>query len=117
MSACSTKGRNFMWLQTKPALALIAVALSVVSPPLWAQGVGHYLAPRDQIVAIRAGHLFDSHNGHLFDNQVVLVHGERVAEVGSAIQIPSGATNQHVRFVPKSGQGSVMPVWSFMDDL
>ena len=54
-----------MWLQTKPALALIAVALSVVSPPLWAQGVGHYLAPRDQIVAIRAGHLFDSHNGHL----------------------------------------------------
>src|SRR5215468_12018057 len=81
-----------MWLQTKLAAALIAVALSVVSPPLLAQGVGHFLAPRDQIVAIRAGHLFDSRNGNLLDNQVVLVQGERAAEVGSAIQIPSGAT-------------------------
>jgi imidazolonepropionase-like amidohydrolase len=92
-----------MWLQTKPALALIAVALSVVSPPLWAQGVGHYLAPRDQIVAIRAGHLFDSHNGHLLDNQVVLVQGERIAEVGSAIQIPSGAT------IIELGSATVLP--------
>src|SRR5215472_11548792 len=79
---------DFMWLQTKLAVALVAVALALASPPLWAQGVGHYLAPRDQIVAIRAGHLFDSHNGHLLDNQVVLVQGERIAEVGSAIQIP-----------------------------
>ena len=81
-----------MWLQTKLAVALVAVALALASPPLWAQGVGHYLAPCDQIVAIRAGHLFDSHSGNLLDNQVVLVHGERIAEVGSAIQIPSGAT-------------------------
>src|SRR5262249_61601436 len=83
---------DFMWLQTKLAVALVAVALALASPPLRAQGVGHYLAPRDQIVAIRAGHLFDSHSGNLLDNQVVLVHGERIAEVGSAIQIPSGAT-------------------------
>ena len=79
-----------MWLQTK--LAVVLVALALASPPLWAQGVGHYLAPRDQVVAIRAGHLFDSRSGNLLDNQVVLVHGERIAEVGSAIQIPSGAT-------------------------
>jgi hypothetical protein len=78
-----------MLLQTKPAVALIDVAVSLVSPPLWAQGVGHYLAPCDQIVAIRAGHLFDSRNGNLLDNQVVLVQGERIAEVGSAIQIPA----------------------------
>jgi imidazolonepropionase-like amidohydrolase len=81
-----------MWLQTKLAVALVAVPLALASPPLWAQGVGHYLAPRDQVVAIRAKHLFDSHSGNLLDNQVVLVHGERIAEVGSAIQIPSGAT-------------------------
>src|SRR5215468_2394191 len=92
-----------MWLQTKLAAALIAVALSVVSPPLLAQGVGHFLAPRDQIVAIRAGHLFDSRNGNLLDNQVVLVQGERAAEVGSAIQIPSGAT------IIELGSATVLP--------
>jgi len=41
-----------MWLQTKPAAALIAVAVSLVSPPLWAQGVGHYLAPLEEVQAI-----------------------------------------------------------------
>jgi imidazolonepropionase-like amidohydrolase len=92
-----------MWLQTKLAVALVAVALALASPPLWAQGVGHYLAPRDQVVAIRAGHLFDSHSGNLLDNQVVLVHGERIAEVGSAIQIPSGAT------IIELGSATVLP--------
>jgi hypothetical protein len=92
-SGYSTAQReDFMWLQTKLAVALVTVPLALGSPPLWAQGVGHYLAPRDQVVAIRAKHLFDSHSGNLLDNQVVLVHGERIAEVGSAIQIPSGAT-------------------------
>jgi imidazolonepropionase-like amidohydrolase len=92
-----------MLLQTKSAVALIAVAVSLVSPPLWGQGVGHYLAPRDQIVAIRAGHIFDSRNGNLLDNQVVLVQGERIAEVGSAIQIPSGAT------IIELGSATVLP--------
>jgi imidazolonepropionase-like amidohydrolase len=81
-----------MWLQTKPAVGLVAAIFAFVSPPLWAQGVGHYLAPRDQIVAIRAGHLFDPHSGNLLDNQVVLIRGERIAEVGPAIEIPPGAT-------------------------
>jgi imidazolonepropionase-like amidohydrolase len=92
-----------MWLQTKLAVALVAVALALASPSLWAQGVGHYLPPRDQVVAIRAGHLFDSHSGNLLDNQVVLVHGERIAEVGSAIQIPSGAT------IIELGSATVLP--------
>ena len=90
-----------MWLQTKLAVALVALALA--SPPLWAQGVGHYLAPRDQVVAIRAGHLFDSRSGNLLDNQVVLVRGERITEVGAAIQIPSGAT------IIELGSATVLP--------
>jgi imidazolonepropionase-like amidohydrolase len=81
-----------MGLPIRLAVALVAVVLAFTSPPLRAQGVGHYLAPRDQIVAIRAGHLFDPHSGNLLENQVVLVRGERIAEVGPAIQIPSGAT-------------------------
>ena len=82
-----------MQLQAKLAVALVAaISASLASLPLQAQGVGHYLAPRDQVVAIRAGHLFDSRSGNLLDNQVVLVRGERIAEVGSALQIPAGAT-------------------------
>jgi hypothetical protein len=74
-----------MQFQAKLAVALVAtISPSLASLPLQAQGVGHYLAPRDQIVAIRAGHLFDSRSGNLLDNQVVLVRGERIAEVGSA---------------------------------
>jgi imidazolonepropionase-like amidohydrolase len=53
--------------------------------PLWAQ------APR--VVAVRAGHLFNSKSGTMLTNQVVLVEGEKIAEVGPAdrVQIPSGA--------------------------
>jgi len=82
-----------MQFQAKLAVALVAtISPSLASLPLPAQGVGHYLAPRDQVVAIRAGHLFDSRSGNLLDNQIVLVHGERIAEVGSAVQIPTGVT-------------------------
>jgi imidazolonepropionase-like amidohydrolase len=53
--------------------------------PLWAQ------APR--VVAVRAGHLFNSKSGVMLTNQVVLIEGERITEVGAAdrVQIPSGA--------------------------
>jgi imidazolonepropionase-like amidohydrolase len=80
-----------MWLRSKLVVALAAVILVFGSPPVCAQGIGHYLAPRDQVVAIRAGHLFDPHSGTLLDNQVVLVRGEHIAEVGPAIEIPPGA--------------------------
>jgi imidazolonepropionase-like amidohydrolase len=92
-----------MRLQSKFAVALVTVVFVFASPPLRAQGVGHYLAPRDQIVAIRAGHLFDPRSGNLLDNQVVLVRGERIAEVGPAVQIPSGAT------VIDLGSATVLP--------
>src|ERR1700738_3526453 len=93
-SSCAPTSReDFMQFQAKLAVALVAtISPSLASLPLQAQGVGHYLAPRDQVVAIRAGHLFDSRSGNLLDNQVVLVRGERIAEVGSALQIPAGAT-------------------------
>ena len=56
-----------------------------------AQTTGKYLAPRDQLVAIRAGRLFDSRSGTMLTNQVVIVRGDRITEVGSGLAIPSGA--------------------------
>src|SRR5215472_16513388 len=99
----SASREDVMGLQIRLAVALVAVVLAFTSPPLRAQGVGHYLASRDQIVAIRAGHLFDSRSGNLLANQVVLVRGERIAEVGPAVQIPSGAT------VIDLGSATVLP--------
>jgi imidazolonepropionase-like amidohydrolase len=53
--------------------------------PLWAQ------APR--VVAVRAGHLFNSKSGTILTDQVVLIQGERITDVGGAdrVQIPAGA--------------------------
>jgi len=53
--------------------------------------VGRHLAPGDQLVAIRAGRLFDARSGTLLANQTVLVRGDRIAEVGANVSIPRGA--------------------------
>ena len=82
-----------MQFQDRFAVAFGAIIASAfASLPLQAQDVGHYLAPRDQVIAIRAGHLFDPRSGDLLSNQVVLVRGDRIAEVDPAVQIPAGAT-------------------------
>ena len=49
------------------------------------------LAPATQVVAVRAGRLYDGKSGSLLTNQVVLIKGDRIAEVGPAVQIPPGA--------------------------
>jgi len=50
-------------------------------------------APADQVVAIRAGHLFDSRKGSMLTDQVIVVRGDRIVETGPGgdIQIPAGA--------------------------
>lgn len=63
------------------AMVALTVALGAQSPQA---------AP---VAAIRAGRLFDTRSGRLLPNQVVLVQGERIAEVGPAdqVRIPAGA--------------------------
>jgi imidazolonepropionase-like amidohydrolase len=57
------------------------------------------------IVAIRAGHLFDSKSGKVAENQVIVVEGEKIAAVGPAenVQIPAGAQ------VIDLGKATVLP--------
>ena len=57
-----------------------------------AQTAGKYLAPKDQVVAIRAGRLFDSRSGTMLANQVVLIKGDRITDVGAGLAIPTGAS-------------------------
>ena len=52
---------------------------------------GRYLAPAAQVVAIRAGRLFDTRTGTLLANQTILVRGDRIVEVGPNVSVPRGA--------------------------
>ena len=99
------------------AIAIVGLSATLV----WSQGQNPapFLAPATQIVAVRAGRLFDTKTGTLLTNQVVLIRGDRIAEVGSAVQIPpeatvldlSGATvlpgmiDTHVHVVPRAEAG------------
>src|SRR6202790_4765464 len=44
-------------------------------------------------IAIRAGRLFDTKSAKMVNNQVVLIHGDRIAEVGPTerVKVPAGA--------------------------
>jgi len=57
------------------------------------------------VIVIRAGHLFDSKSGKMSNNQIIIVEGERIAEVGPSdrVQIPSGAQ------VIDLGKATVLP--------
>jgi imidazolonepropionase-like amidohydrolase len=50
-----------------------------------------FITPPTQVVAIRAGRLFDSRAGTLMNNQVIVIRGDRIADVGPAVAIPSDA--------------------------
>src|SRR6266481_5364812 len=47
----------------------------------------------DHWIAIRAGRLFDTKSAKLVNNQIVLIHGDRITDVGAAdrVKVPAGA--------------------------
>src|SRR4051812_9982790 len=63
------------------------------TPCVGADGGIFSCPPPPKTVAIRAGHLFDSKTGQTLANQVIVVQGDRIAEVGpaSSVKIPTGA--------------------------
>ena len=78
----------------------LGVAMRVSGTLGWSQGGGtqaepqaasQFLAPATQVVAVRAGRLFDVTSGTLLTNQVVLIRGDRIADVGPAVEIPPEA--------------------------
>jgi imidazolonepropionase-like amidohydrolase len=99
------------------AIAVVGLTAALLSSQ--AQGGPSYLAPPTQVVAVRAGRLYDPRTGTLLANQVVLIRGDRIAEVGANVQIPpeatvldlSGATvlpgmiDTHVHVAPRAEAG------------
>jgi imidazolonepropionase-like amidohydrolase len=76
-------------------VALIAGVLGVFTTLQGQEPAGRqtkrFTAAPDQVVAIRAGRLFDSKTGMMLTNQVVLVRGDRITDVGAGLEIPRGA--------------------------
>ncbi|HEY1544790.1 MAG TPA: amidohydrolase family protein [Xanthobacteraceae bacterium] len=81
-----------MRMQPLLVAGVTAFLAGMAAIPALAQGVGKYLAPHDQVVAIRAGKLFDAKTGSLLDHPVIVIHGDRITEVGSGVAIPANAT-------------------------
>jgi imidazolonepropionase-like amidohydrolase len=65
-------------------LTILTLVLSVL--PVFAQ-----MNPAPQIVAIKAGKLLDPETGKTTANQIILVEGKRIKEIGANVAIPAEA--------------------------
>src|SRR5438445_9949254 len=74
----------------------LKLAMIVILVGIWSLSADsqdrRYVTPPNQLVAIRAGRLFDAKSGNIVNNQVVLIKGERITDVGPNLQIPAGTT-------------------------
>jgi imidazolonepropionase-like amidohydrolase len=68
--------------QTQPGVSALPQAW-VLPPPAQPQPA--------QTIAVRAGRLFDPRAGTLVANQVIVIVGDRISDVGPNVQIPAGA--------------------------
>ena len=69
--------------------------------PCYGSDGGSYQCPQSaRIVAIRAGKLFDSKAGQMLTGQVVILNGERIAEVGAESQVKIPAEAQVIDLTP-----------------
>jgi imidazolonepropionase-like amidohydrolase len=85
-----TAREDFMQWQGKAAVGLAAAIAALASSPSQSQ-VRRFVTPPDQVVAIRAGQMFDARTGTMVPNQVVVIRGDRITDVGPSVQIPAGA--------------------------
>ncbi len=63
------------------------------APCVGSDGGIYQCPPVRGVIAVRAGRLFDSKAGRMLSNQVVVISGERISEVGAEgqVKIPAGA--------------------------
>ncbi|HSL19993.1 MAG TPA: amidohydrolase family protein [Vicinamibacterales bacterium] len=71
-------------------VVIAAVAVLVAAPDLFAQRPPAPTTPA-KITAVRAGRLIDPETGTAAANQVILIVGDRIKEIGANIAIPPGA--------------------------
>jgi len=72
--------------------ALVAIVISGILLHSQGGAPARFVTPPAQVVAVRAGRLFDSRSGTVLANQIVLIRGDRITEVGPAVAIPPDAS-------------------------
>ena len=86
-----------------------------------------------RVVAVRAGRLFDSKSGKMLMNQVVLITGDKITDVGPSVQVPAGAqvidlsratvmpglidTHLHLHGGPNLQYSQVVALWDAQQDM
>src|SRR5688500_10097804 len=81
----------------KPAwfVTLVAAVAAISGTVVWTQAPrppqSPYLASPDNLVAVRAGRMFDSKAGVMLNNQIILIKGDRIVDVGPSVKIPPEA--------------------------
>ena len=80
-----------MKLLQRTATLVAVISLSTALVQSQGGAPARFTTPPDQVLAVRAGRLFDSRSGTLLSNQVVLIKGDRITDVGPSVAIPSGA--------------------------
>jgi len=83
--------RRLSFVVSLAAVVALAVSTIVQGQGGIASAPAKFLAPATQTIAVRAGRLFDSRSGTTLTNQVVLIRGDRIADVGPSVAIPAGA--------------------------
>src|SRR5258706_5237373 len=71
--------------------ALVLFVLSGVLVRSQGGAPTRFLTPPAQVVAVRARRLFDSRSGAMLVNQIVLIKGDRITDVGPPGAIPPEA--------------------------
>src|SRR5436309_3133456 len=76
---------------TSLVVAIVAASGALV----WSQAPrtpqSPYLPAADNVVAVRAGRMFDARAGTMLNNQIILIKGDRIADSGPSVHIPPEA--------------------------
>jgi imidazolonepropionase-like amidohydrolase len=77
--------------RTENVMSIRIVRLFFLLLPLFAMPVQAQTNPAPRLVAIRAGKLLDPETGKTAANQIILVEGKRIKEIGGNVAIPAEA--------------------------
>jgi len=99
MQRCKTavdvkRMEHSMYILVRSASLVVAIA-AASGTVVWSQArrppQSPYLASPDNVVAVRAGRMFDARAGTMLNNQIILIKGDRIADSGPSVHIPPEA--------------------------
>jgi imidazolonepropionase-like amidohydrolase len=72
-------------------MRIYRMAVGILAVTLWLGAAGAQLAGTEAVIAIKAGKVLDPETGKTSANQIILVEGKKIKEIGAAVAIPAGA--------------------------